>query len=264
MCNWWNNDRFGRNIKDRDIDYIDLFNPDPVAIKAQVLAAGGWNEYKGQVFYWTEDGDINPLSTCDAVLDSMEAEILSGKTSKNNLKNNFGDKVIWMQPEADRGTIQSGDERYRANDGLDEFTEGMQGFVGPDGAQLIVAEYKSEADKPTFQTIENKLDDKKFQFTIENARGNIYRNYDQPAILHSDLTAGRYNQNQLPEAMKYYNNNTEPYRIKMQRAFVKMFSIFPDIAGDFSITPLEDLGSATENTEGANNNGDNPDDNNKS
>lgn len=244
---WWNNDKLGQYVRKDKIDYIDRFNPDPVSIKKQVSEAGGWKNYKGQVFYWTEDGDINPLATCDAVLDSIEAEILAGQTSKNNIRNNFGDKVIWMQPEGGRADAD-GKEQMSA----DDLTEGLQNLVGPDGPQLVLVEFKTDADKPVFQFIENKLDDKKFQFTIENSRGNIYRNYDQPAILHSDLTAGRYNQNQLPEAMKYYNNNTEPNRIAVQRAFKKLFSIFPNITGDFSITPLEDMGSATDNTEGAN------------
>jgi hypothetical protein len=247
--NWWNQDRFGQYVKQNDIVYIDQFNTDISSIKKQVSAAGGWKNYKGQVFLFKRE---YTLSTVDSVIDAMEAEILAAKTSKSNIKNNFGDKVVWMQPEGDAFAIQEGQEReaYRVQD---DYTSGLQEFLGPDAAQLIVAFFKSEADKPDFKTIENKLDDKKFAYTIENARASIYRALDQPAILHSDLTQGRYNQNQLPESMKYYNNITEKDRIKVQRSFIKVFSLFGNYKeSDFNITPLNDMTSATQNNEGAN------------
>lgn len=252
---WWNNSRFGKGLgisKDK-IDYIPVFNPDPLQIKKEVRDAGGWNSYKGQVYVFNPE---YTLCTIDACLDAVEAEILAGQTSKNNLKNNFGDKVIWQQPEQDRATIAAGVNQGKesAIDPLDAITSDLQSWVGPNGAQLIVAEFKSEADKIDLKFIENKLDDKKFKFTTENSRATIYRQYGQPAILHADLSEGRYNQNQLPESFKYYNNKTEKDRIKMQRALSRTLGVvIPELKNeDFAITPLNDMGSATENTEGAN------------
>lgn len=130
----------------------------------------------------------------------------------------------------------------------------MQGFVGPEGQRLIVAEVEQSEGIPEVITIENKLNDKIFQYSDEKSRATIYRMMGQPAILHSDLTQGRYNQNQLPEARKAYNNDTEMDRIIMQECFAKVFENFiTPITADFSIKPLEDLLSATQNNEGANN-----------
>jgi hypothetical protein len=260
-ADWWNNDRFGQRIKEDNIDYIDNFDHEKV--KDNVRNAGGWKNYNGQVYVFNPE---YTLATCDSVLDDAEAEILSKKTLKSNVKNNFGDKTIWMQPEGDRAAIRA--QRAQAieanrNGGNfevpympdgDEIAEGLQNAVGPDGDQLIYVEFKSDNDKPVIETIENKLDDKKFAFTLENARQSIYGAFMQPAILHSDLTQGRYNQNQLPEAMKYYNNTTEQHRIKIQRGCKKVLSIMPGLENeDFAITPLNDLTSALQNNEGASN-----------
>lgn len=254
--NWWNNDRFGTLFdQKRNIDWLDAFNPDQKTIKDQVRAAGGWNNYRGQLYVFNPE---YTLSTIDSCLDDVDAEILAKRTAKNNIKNNFGDKVVWFQPGLNRAEIDAMDDTARArfDRQQSEWDTNMNSFVGTDSIQLVVQEYETEADKPSFGTIENKLDDKKFAFTVENARATIYRNFNQPAILHSDLTQGRYNQNQLPESFKYYNNITEKDRIKMQRAFKRTWGvIFPDLADeDFAITPLNDIVSATQNTEGANTN----------
>lgn len=240
--NWWNSGRFGRYVDPASIDYIDTFNPNPTVIKEQVKKARGWDKYKGQVFFWSKKYEQYPECNVDAAIDSMEAEILSFQTSKSNLKNNFGDKVIYVQ----KGKFETDIERER-------FMDSFQSFIGPDGKQVIIAEIENEGEEPKILPIENKLDDKKFGYTDEKARSSIYRLLGQPAILHSDLSVGRYNQNQLPESMRYYNNNTESYRIAMQRSFQRLFGGL-GLNTDFSITPLNDMSSAMQNTQGANSN----------
>jgi hypothetical protein len=242
--NWWNNNRFGSLRKGSDEpDYIDEFNPDPAAIKDQVRRSGGWSKYKGQMFEFSKSFERYPECTLDAGIEAMQAEILSYKTTKANLKNNFGDKVIWKE----KGKFANDAER-------EEFRESVQKFVGPEGESVIIAEVEREEDAPEITTIENKLDDKKFSYSDTKVRSTIYRLLGQNAILHSDLTEGRYNQNQLPEAIKAYNNFTERDRINMQRAFKQLFALC-GIETEAAITPLNDLISATQNTEGANNNG---------
>lgn len=242
--NWWNNDRFGRlNISKDKPDYIDLFNPDADAIKAQVRNAGGWSSYKGQIFEFSTSYKNYPLHNLDAGINAMRAEILSYKTTYGNIKNNFGDKVIWIE----KGKFENESER-------EAFKRSIQGFVGPDGEQVIVAEVEQEDQAPKMETIENKLDDKKFAYSNTHVRSTLYRLLGQNAILHSDLTEGRYNQNQLSEAIKAYNNRTERARINMQRAFKKLFSVI-GVEADCAITPLNDLNSASENNQGANTNG---------
>jgi len=240
--NWWNRDRFGRlNISKDMPDRVDIFNPDAAAIKAQVAKAGGWKSYKGQIFAWSKNFQMYPLCVLDTATDALQAEILSFQTTKSNIKNNFGDKVIWKE----KGKFASDLERQ-------EFTENVQKFIGPDGDQVIVCEVETDEQAPDIIPIESKMDDKKFAYTDEKIRATIYRMLGQSAILHSDLNQGKYNQNQLPESIKAYNNRTERARISMQRAFKKMLSVM-GINSECAITPLNDLSSAMQNAEGANN-----------
>lgn len=237
---WWTRNRFGslNTAKDKP-DYIDIFNPDPAVIKKQISNAGGWSSYKGQIAAFGRTYKRYPLHVLDAAIEDVEAEILAKKTAKNNIKNNFSDKVLWIE----KGEKQSLSEE-------EEFLERARSFVGTDGPQLMVANVDNIDSAPEFKTIENKLDDKKFKYTIENARATIYRLVKQNAILHSDLTEGRYNQNQLPEAIKAYNNGTERSRIFMQRSFSSILAVM-GIIDDCNITPINENSFAINNTQGA-------------
>lgn len=239
---WWTQSRFGNLRSNTDKpDYIDLFNPDPGAIKKQVSEAGGWKSYKGQMIPFSRTFEQYPECTLDAVIEAMEAEIMSFRTSKNNLKNNFGDKIIWIE----KGEFETTQQ-------LDDFKDDARNWIGPDGEQLIVASVRATEEAPEIKAIENKLTDTKFKYTNENCRAAIYRQLGQNAILHSDLTEGRYNQNQLPEAIKAYNNRTERDRIDMQRSFSTLFALM-GIQSDAAITPLNEESYAINNSQGASN-----------
>lgn len=244
---WWTANRFGRmNLKTDNVDYIDLFNPDPQAIKQQVAAAGGWKNYKGQVMAFSKSFKNYPEFILDAGIKAMQAEIISYDTTKNNIQNNFGDKVLWIE----KGEKQSPLEE-------EAFLETASTFVGSEGKQLMVSLVDSVDSAPEFRFIENKLDDKKFAYTDNKVRSTLYRLAGQNAILHSDLTEGRYNQNQLAEATKAYNNRTERARINMQRAFhAALFAMGIDAGCD--ITPINEDSFAINNTQGAGNGNNNP------
>lgn len=269
---WWvNGGKFGKYVRDEKIDWIDNFNPDPQVIKSQVSKAGGWNNYKGQLFVFNAN---YTLAFIDACLDSVEAEILARKTLKSNIKNNFGDKVIIMQPSEDRQAIQNARDNATLDpsheniriyndmrDDAEATVNNWQQFVGTDGKQVVVAEYDSVNDKGEpvggifLKTIENKLDDKKFQFTINSSKAEIYGQYGQPAILHQDFTSGSvYNKDQYPQSVQIYNNQTEKDRIRVQKALKKSIGVvIPGLEKEeFNITPINDLTSATQNTDGAN------------
>ena len=56
-----------KNIMRSKITFLDQYNPDEQAITSQVLAAGGWDNYKGQLFYFNPEVDDYPLIEADSV-----------------------------------------------------------------------------------------------------------------------------------------------------------------------------------------------------
>ena len=49
-----------KNITRNKIAFLDKYDPDPESITQQVIAAGGWNNYKGQLYYFNPAIDDYP------------------------------------------------------------------------------------------------------------------------------------------------------------------------------------------------------------
>ncbi len=56
-------------VNKENCQFIDVFNPSPEVVKAQIVANGGIEHYNGQVYYFSKDGYMTyPLSKCNAIL----------------------------------------------------------------------------------------------------------------------------------------------------------------------------------------------------
>lgn len=234
---WYNNYRFGRYIFQRNIDIIDRYDPRPEVIEAQAIAAGGWDKYKGQVYYHSDDFESYPLASIDTVLEPVIAEIESDKTTTNNLRNNFQLKTIWVE----KGEFADDTER-------DEYNEEVKKFVGSEGKSVAVVNSTAAdgSDVPSLIPFESKLNDKIFQYTDEKVRRKIYRAFGQSAALHSDNATGGFNKDEIPSAYKMYNAKTQPDRNVLEEVFKKIFSQFKvpiNPTNDYSIIPLDNLES---------------------
>lgn len=210
LCSDWDG-----NPKKAGMEWKYSFNSIPDIIQAQVDAAGGWDSYPGQVYYVSADFEVYPLASCDAVVEPMQAEIASDRTSTKNLKNNFALKNIFVSI----GEAESEEER-------DGFIENMKTFIGPDGEQVMLCEAPNKDSVPQIMSVENSLNDKIFQYTDEKSARKIIRHYLQPAILHSITDGGYFNQQQLQDSMDYYNGITKDERILIEEVFHEIFSLY--------------------------------------
>lgn len=242
--NWYSSKSGGSRRKVEDIDFIDKYNPDPLVIEEQVAKAGGWANYKGQIIWHSDDYGTYPLSTVDPVLNDLQAEIESSNTRKNNLKNNFQLKTIWIE----KGQPQDEDQQR-------ETVEEIRKFVGSEGNQVSVtfSEDPDGKDIQELKTLTSSINDKLFQYTDQAARLAIYTAFGQPAILHSDYQGTNgYNEGQLPQSMAYYNSLTEPDRIFFEELFTEIFTNFNEPinpSGSYKITPLETVTDGNLSTE---------------
>ncbi|MFD2961620.1 MULTISPECIES: hypothetical protein [Olivibacter] len=228
------------SIKKDDIKWYHPFNPDPVIIEKQVLAAGGWENYNGQIFYYSVDQNGYPLCSFDPVLESVLAEVDSDRTTRNNLKNNFSAKTVYIR----KGKFEDEDERQ-------EFLGNLKTFVGPDGSQIMMIETEGETgsggediDAPEIKEIPSALNDKLFEYTDNKVMRKIMRNYLIPAILLSITDGGYFNQQQLQDATRYFNTITVDERILFEEVFRRLGQLFHTTinpSGDYSMMELDDF-----------------------
>lgn len=222
--NWYSSLGKKRKTAQLEPDFLYRYNPNPEVIQQQVDEAGGWEFYKGQILWRSEDFGTYPLAFIDPALNDVQAEIESSNTRKNNLKNNFQLKTIWIE----KGKAQDKREQEEAVDNISN-------FVGNDGKQVAVvfSETQNEQgvpmDAPELRSVQSVINDKLFEYTDKETRAAIYRVYNQPAILHSDYNGTNgYNEGQLPQSMAYYNSITEPDRIFMEELFTELFTNFSE------------------------------------
>lgn len=79
------------------VKVYDVYNPDPKVIKSQVEKAGGWESYKGQIYFYSMDRNlIYPLSRIHPVLKDCENEELSSTYKNRVLKFGFFGKTIFI------------------------------------------------------------------------------------------------------------------------------------------------------------------------
>lgn len=232
---WFNTDGSRKRLSDKDIDILDRYNSDPAVIEAEVLEAGGWDNYKGQVLYYSDDFESYPLSSIDPVLESVVAEIESDKTTTNNLTNNFQLKTIWVE----KGKFEDKNQE-------EEYTEEVKKFVGSEGkpVAVVVSTDPDGKDIPELKSFSTSLNDKLFEYTDTKVRQKIYRSFEQDGALHSDTRTIAFSKDNITSAYTMYNNITQPVRDIFEETFKEIFTKFKENINktdDYTIIPLDDM-----------------------
>jgi hypothetical protein len=85
-----------KKIDKKDFKIIDKYNPNTKVIDAQVVAAGGWSKYKGQILN-SDFSELYSLSDVDSVYDA-DSEFQASLFKNTGLKRFFGAKLFITKP----------------------------------------------------------------------------------------------------------------------------------------------------------------------
>ena len=229
-----------RKWRKDDIKFIDLFNPDPLEIEKQVLLAGGWEKYNGQVYYFSNQGDkCYPLPIADTVLTDMSTEEGVSNVSYRNARNNFLPSGMLVDITDDNqtaaGKIEEGrqDRAVKLEDVLIEF----QG--DEEAGKLLYTSVGTKDEVPEFVSFKTNNYDKEFTVTTETAENKIGKRFMQPPVLRSVDVGGNFGADLMKNAYKFYNSITESERLVIERVFTEIYKYWHEqITTDFSIIPL--------------------------
>lgn len=227
----WNK-QIKTNIKPEAIDWLHPVNLMTAAIVRQAEQAGGWEDYKGQLIYVSFDENKYPLSSADAVIESIFAEIQSDVTTTTMIEENYTAKGMIVH----KGKFADEEEKEQFEDDVEE-------FIGPEGASIIVVDVDKEEDIPEFVKIDNNANDKIFEYTDKKVTNKIIMNWLIPKILMSITDGGGYfNQEQIRDATAYYNQITSMERTLLAETFgfIGRNFIRPiNSTNDYEIIPIE-------------------------
>lgn len=219
-----------KNVMRSKITFLDAYNPAPETIREQVLAAGGWERYKGQLFYLNPEVDDYPLIEADSVWEDFETE--AGIKIFNNREVTTGflpSTMLFMQArreEADNSSAGSDDFAY--GNLPSQLEKDLGAFQGAKSAQkIIVIEYEDENSKPEFKPYSIQNNDKLFETTEKSVEARIIKGFSVPKeLINSENTSGLSNGGEKKEAIREFNDNTAPERLELSEAFAEIFSHF--------------------------------------
>jgi hypothetical protein len=217
-----------KNIMRSKITFLDKYNSDPEIIKQQVVLSGGWETYKGQLYYFNPEVDDYPLIEADSVWEDFETE--AGIKIFNNREVTTGflpSTMLFMQSrreEADNSK-PTGNELANVPSQLEK---DLGIFQGAKSAQkIIVIEYEDEASKPEFKPYSIQNNDKLFESTEKSVEARIIKGFSIPKeLINAEKSSGLSNGSEKKEAIREFNDNTAPDRLEVQEAFAEIFGNF--------------------------------------
>ncbi len=219
-----------KNIMRSKLIFLDKYNPDPEVIKQQVATAGGWNNYKGQLFYFNPEVDDYPLIEADSVWEDFETE--AGIKIFNNREVTTGflpSTMLFMQSrreEADNSKPDNGEQTF--SNQPSQLEKDLGAFQGAKSAQkIIVIEYEDESQKPEFQPYAIQNNDKIFEATERSVEARIIKGFSVPKeLINAEKSSGLSNGSEKKEAIREFNDNTAADRLEIAETFAEIFSHF--------------------------------------
>ena len=225
-----------RKWKKEDIKFINLFNPDPEEIQSQIDEMGGWSNYNGQIFYFSNEGEkVYPLPVFDSVLTDMNTEEGIANVSNRNARNNFLTSGMLINYANNNNSATE-----RGHDDQSELETAVKEFQGDEKAgKMMYVELEDGDTKPEFVSFKGTNYDKEFNVTLASSQTNIGKAFNQPPILRAETVGANFGADLMKNAYNYYNSVIENERLNVERVFTSIFQHwFEPTSGDYSIIPL--------------------------
>jgi hypothetical protein len=244
----WTN-QTGRRFDIRDVDFIHKYNP-PTVIN-EMIEDGGPGEYKGQVYYFTADGDFEyPISPFDPVITDMLTEESVSTVKHRNAKFNFLPSGILVRKGIKPRTLDNGavDPHDEYNQQQIESAENIKKMQGDENASKIwVVDVDADEEKPEFIDFTAKNYDRQYEVTEKTVQENIGKMFMIPPILRGvDVGAG-FGSELVSQAYDFMNSVTSNERRMLEVAFMDVLTYYLTQFSDYSVLPLEYIYKATQN-----------------
>jgi hypothetical protein len=231
-----------KGINKQTVDYIDVFNPIKAVVQSQILAAGGIEQYKGQVLWVSFDGEgVYPKPVYDPVITDISSEAGLANVNYRNIRFNFLPAGMLVRKKASDSTDQQPTESGREQE--DDFTASFKQFQGDENAcKIIDVEIEFEEEAPTFVPFAGKDMGKEFAGVRTDLVANIGNAFKQPAILRGEAVSTGLTTDAMKDAYNFYNSITSVERRHVERIFKQIFERFHSPvcpSKDYSILPLK-------------------------
>lgn len=231
---WGHRDKTRSRWSPSDIEWFHLFNPDPEVILNQVEGAGGWDNYNGQILYFSGDSEGSPsypVPLFIAEMTDMRTEEALANVAGRNACSNF----------LSAGILVDIKDETQDQSQVNEAQKELNKFQGDENtSQLWYIQCKSKDEVPQFIRFSGENYDKAFEVTQRVIPENIGQAFKQPPILRAVDVGANFGADLMTNAYKYYNSVTVRERQQLEETFVSIFEYWwaPLENPDFAIQSL--------------------------
>lgn len=231
---WGRRDKTKSRWSPSDIEWFHFFNPDPEVILNQVEEAGGWDNYKGQILYFSGDSEGSPsypVPIFIAEMTDMRTEEALANVAGRNACSNF----------LSAGILVDIKDETQDQSQVNETQKELNKFQGDENtSQLWYIQCKSKEEVPQFIRFSGENYDKAFEVTQRVIPENIGQSFKQPPILRAVDVGANFGADLMTNAYKYYNSVTVRERQQLEETFISIFEYWwaPLDNPDFAIQSL--------------------------
>lgn len=231
-----------KHISRSKVVFFDRYDPDPEVIKQQISAAGGWEQYKGQLFYFNPQIDDYPLIEADSVWEDFETEAGIKAFNNREVTTGFLPSTMLFMPSRREEADNTGGVG-ESNNSPSQLEKDLGTFQGAKSAQkIIVIEYEDEKSKPEFQPYSIQNNDKLFESTERSVETRIIKGFSVPKeLVNPEKSSGLSNGGEKKEAIREFNDNTAPDRAEIAEVLEELFSHYHqplNSSGKWNIIPV--------------------------
>jgi len=242
--NWNNKDKL-RKFDKRDIKYYPSFNPRKKVLFEQVAEVGGIESFRGQVLYFSMDGElVYPLCPYDPTVTDMSTEESISTVLHRNARYNYLPAGMIVKKSKVATTNEGNKERNNFEES--ELASDIANWQGDErAAKMILVETEFDEEAPQFIPFTIQNFDRMFDSTTKYVQDSIGRMFMQPPILRGvDVGAG-FGADLMKNAYDFYNTIIENERKLVEEVMAILFKIWPQEFSDYTIKPMEYLDQAT-------------------
>lgn len=230
-----------KRFKKDDIIFINLFNPENV--KNEITEAGGIENYKGQIFFYSNQGNKTyPLPIFDNVLTDMNTEEGCSNVANRNARNNFQTAGMLIDIVNPDNSIEQDETKkeYQLEKQQQTTIDNLKQFQGDEVAgKLLYISVASKEEIPTFTPFNGENYDKEYTVTNDICRLKIGGAFVQPPILRAENISTGFSVDAMRNAYDYYNSTTNTERMVIERAFKEIDKYWAfQQSENFEIAPL--------------------------
>ena len=231
----------GLRFKMEEVKFINRF--DPGAVANEIIEAEGPENYLGQIYYYTDDGDFEyPICPFDPIITDMLTEESVSTVKHRNAKHNFLPSGILVRKgikphTLDDGTVDPNDRYNEEQTNSANEIKRMQGDMNT--SKIWIVDVDADEEKPEFIDFTAKNYDRQYEVTEKTVQENIGRMFMMPPILRGvDIGAG-FGADLMTNAYDFMNSVTGDERDDLETSFKDMFANYPIQFADFSIKPIK-------------------------